>query len=49
VRDDVSKSYPLRLPEPLYLQLKWVAAQRGMSVNALCKQAIADAISPDLP
>ena len=40
VREDVVKGYALRLPEPLYLKLKWVAGQTGQSVNALCREAV---------
>ena len=40
VRDDVVKGYALRLPEPLYLKLKWVAEQTGRSMNAVCRDAI---------
>lgn len=40
VRDDVTKGYALRLPEPLYLRLKWVAEQTGRSINGLCRDAV---------
>lgn len=40
VREDVTKGYALRLPEPLYLRLKWVAEQTGRSINAVCREAI---------
>lgn len=40
VRDDVMKGYALRLPEPLYLKLKWVAEQTGRSINTVCREAI---------
>lgn len=40
VREDVVKGYALRLPEPLYLKLKWVAEQTGQSINALCREAV---------
>lgn len=40
VRDDVVKGYALRLPEPLYLKLKWVAKQTGRSINGVCRDAI---------
>ena len=40
VRDDVVKGYALRLPEPLYLKLKWVAEQTGRSMNAVCRDAV---------
>lgn len=40
VRDDVVKGYALRLPEPLYLKLKWVAERTGRSMNAVCREAV---------
>ena len=40
VREDVIKGYSLRLPEPLYLKLKYVSQQTGHSMNALCKEAV---------
>ena len=40
VRADVVKGYALRLPEPLYLKLKWVAEQTGRSMNAVCRDAV---------
>ena len=40
VRDDVVKGYALRLPEPLYLKLKWVAERTGRSINAVCREAV---------
>lgn len=40
VREDVTKGYALRLPEPLYLKLKYVADATGQSMNGLCRDAI---------
>lgn len=40
VREDVVKGYALRLPEPLYLKLKWVAEQTGRSVNTVIREAV---------
>ncbi|MGB3541648.1 hypothetical protein [Rubrivirga sp.] len=40
VREDVVKGYALRLPEPLYLKLKWVAKQTGRSVNAVIHELV---------
>ena len=48
VREDVVKGYALRLPEPLYLKLKWVAAERGQSMNEFIQEAIADVIADHL-
>ncbi len=49
VREDVVKGYALRLPEPLYLQLKWVADETGRSINTVCREAIEREIGPHLP
>ena len=40
VREDVTKGYALRLPEPLYLKLKWVADQTGRSMNTVIREAV---------
>lgn len=40
VREDVMKGYALRLPEPLYLKLKWMADQTGRSMNTVCREAV---------
>lgn len=44
VRDDLKKNYPLRLPEPLYLKLKYVSEKTGRSMNDLCNEAIENLI-----
>ena len=44
VRDDLKKNYPLRLPEPLYLKLKYVSEKTGRSMNDLCNEAVGDLI-----
>lgn len=44
VREDLKKNYPLRLPEPLYLKLKYVSEETGRSMNDLCNEAIGDLI-----
>jgi hypothetical protein len=45
VRKDLKKNYPLRLPEPLYLKLKYVSEETGRSMNDLCNEAVADLIA----
>lgn len=40
VREDVKQTYPLRLPEPLHLKLKYVSEEAGRSMNELCNAAI---------
>lgn len=44
VREDVKKGYALRLPEPLYLRLKYAAEGAGQSINQLCQDAIAEEV-----
>lgn len=44
VREDVTKGYALRLPEPLYLKLKWMAEQTGRSVNTVIREVIEDEV-----
>jgi len=40
VREDVKQTYPLRLPEPLHLKLKYLSEKTGRSMNELCNQAV---------
>jgi len=40
VRDDVKQTYPLRLPEPLHLKLKYLSEKTGKSMNRLCNEAV---------
>lgn len=45
VRENLKKNYPLRLPEPLYLKLKYVSEVTGRSMNDLCNEAVGDLIA----
>lgn len=38
------KGYALRLPEPAYLKLKYVAEATGQSMNGLCREAIENVV-----
>ena len=40
VREDVKQTYPLRLPEPLHLKLKYLSEKTGKSMNELCNEAV---------
>jgi predicted DNA-binding protein len=40
VRKDVKQTYPLRLPEPLHLKLKFLSEEMGKSMNELCNDAV---------
>ena len=44
VREDVKTTYPLRLPEPLHLKLKYVSEQTGLSMNEICNRAVRDEV-----
>lgn len=44
VRKNLKKNYPLRLPEPLYLKLKYVSEKTGRSMNDLCNEAVGNLI-----
>ncbi|MFB6285289.1 MAG: toxin-antitoxin system HicB family antitoxin [Candidatus Bipolaricaulia bacterium] len=48
VREDVTQSYPLRLPEPLHLKLKFLAEKTGKSMNELCNEAVRDLVEDRL-
>jgi hypothetical protein len=44
VRDDVLKTYNLRLPEPYLLKLKFIAEHTPDSMQKFCMNVIVDAI-----
>ena len=48
VREDVTKNYPLRLPEPLYLKLKFVSNQTGRSMNQICNEAVEASVEAEI-
>lgn len=48
VREDVKKNYPLRLPEPLYLKLKFVSKQTGRSMNRICNEAVEASVEAEI-
>jgi hypothetical protein len=37
VRDDVNQAFSIRLPEPLYLKLKYISDETGRSMNHMLK------------
>lgn len=37
VREDVNQAFSIRLPEPLYLKLKYISEQTGRSMNHMLK------------
>lgn len=48
VREDVKQTYPLRLPEPLHLKLKYLSEKTGRSMNELCNEAVKDLVEEQL-
>jgi hypothetical protein len=44
VREDVKQTYPLRLPEPLHLKLKFLSEKSGKSMNEICNEAVRDLV-----
>ena len=48
VREDVKKGYALRLPEPLYLKLKYISEETGASMNQLCNEAVETLVEEQL-
>lgn len=48
VREDVKQTYPLRLPEPLHLKLKYLSEKTGKSMNELCNEAVEDLVEEHL-
>lgn len=48
VREDVKQTYPLRLPEPLHLKLKFLAEKTGKSMIELCNEAVRSLVDEQL-
>ena len=48
VREDVVKGYALRLPEPLYLKLKYVSKRTRISMNELINNAVESIVEDNL-
>jgi hypothetical protein len=48
VREDVMKSLPLRLSEPLYLKLKYIAAHTPYSMNSFILERITQEIEEEI-
>lgn len=48
VREDVKQTYPLRLPEPLHLKLKYLSEQTGKCMNELCNEAVRGLVEEQL-
>ena len=48
IREDVMKSLPLRLTEPLYLKLKYIAAHTPYSMNSFILERITEEIEEEI-
>jgi hypothetical protein len=48
VREDLKQMYPLRIPEPLHLKLKFLSEKTGKSMNELCNEAVRNLIEDRL-
>ncbi len=48
IRDDVKKNIPLRLPEPLYMKLKYIADHTPYSMNSFILEKLSEEIEEEL-
>lgn len=48
VREDVMKSFPLRMTEPVYLKLKFIAENSQYSMNSFVLEKISAAIEEEI-
>ncbi len=48
VRDDVKKTLPLRIDEPLYLKLKFIAERTPYSMNSFILDRLTDEIEEEI-
>ena len=48
VRDDVKKNLPLRIDEPLYLKLKFIAERTPYSMNSFILDRLTDEIEEEI-
>lgn len=48
VRDDVKKNLPIRLPEPLYMKLKYIADHTPYSMNSFILEKLTEEIEEEL-
>ena len=48
VREDVIKNLPLRLTEPLYLKLKYIAAKTPYSMNSFILERLSEVIDQEI-
>ena len=48
VREDVKKTLPLRIPEPLYLKLKYIAELTPYSMNSFIMERLTEEIEEEI-
>jgi len=48
VREDVKKNLPIRLPEPLYMKLKYIADHTPYSMNSFILEKLTEEIEEEL-
>ena len=48
IREDVKKNIPLRLPEPLYMKLKFIAEKTPYSMNSFILERLTEVIEEEV-
>lgn len=48
IREDVKKNLPLRLPEPLYMKLKYIADHTPYSMNSFILERLSQEIEDEI-
>ncbi|BHH84198.1 hypothetical protein [Desulforhopalus sp. 52FAK] len=48
VREDVKKNLPIRLPEPLYMKLKYIADHTPYSMNSFILEKLTEEIEEEI-
>ena len=48
IREDVKKNLPLRLPEPLYMKLKYIADHTPYSMNSFILEKLSEEIEEEI-
>jgi predicted HicB family RNase H-like nuclease len=48
IREDVKKTLPLRIPEPLYMKLKYIAEKTPYSMNSFIMERLTEEIEEEV-
>jgi hypothetical protein len=48
IREDVKKNLPIRLPEPLYMKLKYIAEHTPYSMNSFILERLTEEIEKEI-